>query len=677
MEVNKNNATQFLTATGVCFMIPVYQRNYDWDEDNCKQLWEDIVYIANVGGRQTHFIGTICSKTLNSHEKVIIDGQQRITTMTLLMKAMHDYVDNVEFKLDISNNYLRNTGYGISSAHRVKLHLNRRDDAIYNKLLSVDTFQEDIGLSVTERDSHIYKNYVFFYNMLKPLNEEQIYNIRMALDRIIIVDLDVESENPQEIFESLNSTGLDLTDVDLLRNYLLMSLEHETQVRLYDEYWYKIEENVGPENMVRFFVDYLIYVKKSDALQIRGRRAHINERNLYYAFRSYYETKAGKPGRYSTSLPVTEEILAHMLACSLPYKRLVFGKDVDMNKLGSLDRAIYSTIYLNDAQTSRPVLLWIMSNLRDEFIDEDQALEMLEACLSMTFRSRVTRATGISGQLAGNILQRLPEGKDSDIVSVFWKALTSGSGRFAFPGDKEFKDNLITRPIFEALRAKGTKYLLYALEQKGGSSKGLPRYDDPNTTIEHIMPKSLPEDWVEYLGSDAVNAGDHLNKLGNLALTSYNSEMSNKGFADKKTWYKDSSFHYTRKIAETDKWSIAAITKRSKDLAEKCLAIWTYPTRYQTNKESEGEAKKKRRENFQFSMIGLQPGDQIAFINNPAIVATVSDDTHVEYEGKKYSLSTLAAKLLGKKSSVAGPIYFTYDGDTLANIRDEVEGNVF
>lgn len=233
-------------------MIPVYQRNYDWKEENCKQLWNDIWYISQSPSSKTHFLGTVCSKTFNGHEKTIIDGQQRITIVTLLMKAMHDYVDNEVFKNDIDSNFLHNNGYGVSPNHKVKLHLNRRDDEVYNKLLSNREYTPASKLSPSEASSRIYQNYNYFYEAISGLDECQVADVRSALDRIVIVDLDVEGENPQEIFESLNSTGLDPTDVDLLRNFLLMSLDYETQVRLYDDYWFGIEENVRADNMVRF-----------------------------------------------------------------------------------------------------------------------------------------------------------------------------------------------------------------------------------------------------------------------------------------------------------------------------------------------------------------------------------------------------------------------------------------
>ena len=678
MQVNKNNITQFLTATNMSFMIPVYQRNYDWSESNCKQLWSDLWYVSQSCGARTHFLGTICSKTINGHEKTIIDGQQRITTVTLLVKAMHDYVENKEFKRDLDSSFIRNNGYGVAPNHKVKLHLNRRDNAIYNKLLESDEFTEPYELDREDVDSHIYKNYAYFYQCIDGLNEVQIADLRAALDRIIIVDLDVENENPQEIFESLNSTGLDLTDVDLLRNYLLMSLEYEMQVRLYDEYWFKIEENVHPDNMVRFFVDYLIFVKKSDAVMIRGRRAHVNENNLYVAFKEYYQLLSGESGAYKSHPSTTEKLLEDMYCCSRVYRRLVFKNDVDMNSLNAIDQVIYSIVYLNGAVQSRPVLLYVMDKLDKGLVSEVQALEMLKACLSMVVRSKIVGNTGFNGQFAGNMLLRMSGEQDRDVVDSFWISITSGSGKFSFPSDKEFIDALVNRPIFDVLRAKGTKYLLYSLEQVTPAAKGLPRYDDAFITIEHIMPKMLSEEWQGLLGDGAVHHDDYLNKLGNLTLTSNNSEMSNKPFGDKQEWYRESSFPSTRKLANFEDWSIDRIRSRSERLAKRCAELWAIPERYQSKSLPEEEPSQKRRPKFRFSMIGLCEGDEVCFLENASKTATVYDDTRVMYEGEVYSLSRLAAILLDRDyANVAGPQYFTYEGQTLSELRDEVEANMF
>jgi hypothetical protein len=730
VEIGKNNMRQYLSAPGVNFNIPVYQRNYDWDRENCKRLLDDVRALAAAcaAGEETrtHFLGTICSKSMPGNQKTIIDGQQRITTLSLLLRACLDFATDDALKRDIEG-CLRNTGYGVEPGREVKLHLNRRDDAVYAKLLATHAPLDAGVLSAGQRASSIWCNYSDFRDDLKGMACDGIGALFKALDAIVVVDLDVGDENPQEIFESLNSTGLDLTDVDLLRNYLLMALPYEAQKRLYDQYWYPIEERVhseDPENMVRFFIDYLIYVKKSDAIVLHGRRRHINKRNLYTAFKQHFHALFGEDCRGAALESSVEDLLSDMLERADSYRRLVFAGKHDMNKMPDEERTIYSIVVLNKGVAARPVLLWILEQRRAGRLDDAGVLELLQAVLSFVFRARVCGNNGMNGQTAGNVLLRLDsagmvdgsdatggmganagengetnicenggahagEGESGEVNAGcdgnrtdglrerFWRAITGGEGKFAFPGDEAFKDALCNRAIFDVLRADGVKYLLYELERRTPAAKGLPRFDDANTTIEHVMPKTLSTWWRNYLEEDAELHGEFLNKLGNLALTSHNSEMSNGSFDEKKTWYRESSFSLTREIGnEAREWSAEAIKERGRKLAALCKETWVFPECYQ--KAESGEAKRKKRGRFHFSMVGMAFGDEVAFSEDPSKTALVCDDTHVEFDGEVYTLSRLAADLLGKEStdSVRGPAYFTYGGKRLTDLRAEAESGV-
>ncbi len=675
MQVNKNTMKQFLTVQDTCFTIPVYQRNYDWNKENSKHRFSDILFVAQSGGTKTHFLGTICSKTIYSREKSIIDGQQRITSLSLLLKAMHDCVCDEDFKRGIEQTYLKNTGYGVDPRHAIKLRLNRRDDQIYRQLLASDGFVPAEQLTPAQAASSIYQNYLFFFESLKDKTDAERLRIRDALERIIIVDLDVEGENPQEIFESLNSTGLDLSPVDLLRNYLLMSLDYETQLRYYEDYWFKIEENVRPENMVRFFVDYLIFTKKSDSFTWQGRRAHINKAKLYEAFKDHYRALGGEEERYTSSAQVTGVLLEDMLKCSKLYAHLVFGPKTSYKNLPRASQLIFATCNLIEAEGSRPVLLYILKHRQAGNISEACALELLQACNSLAMRARVCGASGINGQFAGVVLQRLPENPTDGVASVFWQALTSGSGKYAFPLNDTFQECLLNRSLYETLRAKGTKQLLYTLELHAANAKGLPDYDDVNTSVEHIVPQTLTPEWEAALGTGVEQHAANLNKLGNLALTSNNSEMSNSSFASKADWYKQSSFTHTRSLAAEAGFNIASIQERGAALAEECLRVWPMPASLQeSGRKAEAT---QRRAPFRFSMIGLIKGDEIAFVNDTSQVAFVDDDRYVMYEGERYSLTSLALKLLGRSGAVQGPLYFSYEGQILHDLRIQAESGVF
>ncbi len=222
MQAHNNDIQQFLGAPKTVFVVPVYQRNYDWKSDNCEQLFRDIVGIVQTGNE--HFLGTICFKVHSSHERAIIDGQQRLTSIILMLKAIFDYDEDEEIRTEINDEYLYNKGRGVDTEFlRYKLHLNKRDDTVYHILLdnTPDTYQAK--LTPTQKNSRIYQNYLLFFSLIKAYAEKggSVGDILEALRSLTIIELEIQQENPQEIFESLNSTGLDLTNVDLLRNYFL------------------------------------------------------------------------------------------------------------------------------------------------------------------------------------------------------------------------------------------------------------------------------------------------------------------------------------------------------------------------------------------------------------------------------------------------------------------------
>ena len=286
MEAHNNNIEEFLGAKKTVFVVPVYQRNYDWKKENCQQLFNDIVGIVETG--REHFLGTICFKVYTSRERSIIDGQQRLTSITLLLKAIYDYDSDTEIRKEINESYFYNEGRGIDTDFlRFKLHLNKRDDAVYHILLENTKESVENVLTAVQRDSRVYQNYLCFYEMVKDFVERggNVGDILEALRNLTVIELEIQQENPQEIFESLNSTGLDLTNVDLLRNFFLMQFAHKEQTELYDKYWSKIEDMIGPDRMEQFFVDFLVFRRRSDAITVNGRRSHINERSLYFAFK--------------------------------------------------------------------------------------------------------------------------------------------------------------------------------------------------------------------------------------------------------------------------------------------------------------------------------------------------------------------------------------------------------
>lgn len=582
MQAHNNNIEEFLGAPKTVFVVPVYQRNYDWKNDNCQQLFNDIVGIIKSGNE--HFLGTVCFKVTSSHERAIIDGQQRLTSITLMLKAMYDYDDDEDNRTEIRDQYIYNKGRGIDSVFlKYKLHLNKRDETVYHILLDNTKASVEDKLTTTQKNSRIYQNYILFFDLVEKYVQDggAVGDILEALRSLTIIELEIQKENPQEIFESLNSTGLDLTNVDLLRNYFLMQFAHEEQTRLYDNYWCRIEDAIGVEKMEQFFVDYLIFKKRSDSITINGRRNHINERNLYIAFKDYYLSLS-----YENNLSKTENCFADLEACSQTYKNFVFKDDANLDNESPMRKKLFFLLTVNDSTKARSLLLYIFDLRNKGLIDDDMLNKAVDGISSLTFRARICKAQGINRQFAGNVMARLEEITDySHFEKAFWQAITAGKGSYAFPSDAEFNDALVNKDIYHVLHSKGTKYFLYMLESHSPFPKGLPSVNDETITVEHIMPQTLNNKWKVYLSKETMeHYEDSLHKLGNLTLTSYNGEMSNKTFEEKKAIYKDSNFYWTRRLEDVDNWQFASINDRSQSLAEEALKIWPLPTEYQNAK---------------------------------------------------------------------------------------------
>lgn len=582
MQAHNNNIQEFIGSPKTVFVVPVYQRNYDWQEENCRRIFADIVNVVQSG--HEHFLGTVCFKASNSHEREIIDGQQRLTSIFLLLKAIHDSDFDADIRSEINDLYLYNKGHGIDSEFlRYKLHLNKRDNEIYRVILGSSGGEIDSKLTITQRQASVYNNYQLFCELLKEYvdNGGSAGDILEALRKLTFVELEIQDENPQEIFESLNSTGLDLTNVDLLRNYILMQFPHNVQKALYEDYWSRIEDLVGSENMVCFFVDYLIFKKRSDALLLNGRRSHITEKSLYAAFKEYYASFAS-----DDVYDNTRRCFEDMNNSAELYRNFIFSSEINLEKESPLRKKLYFLLVANESTKCRSLLLFLLDLRKRDKITDVQLLDAIDGVASLTFRAKVCKAQGLNRQFSGNVMLRLDDIQNYDaFTDAYWRAMTAGKGSYAFPSDAEFREALREKDLYQVLRSKGTKYLLYMIETRSPHPKGLATFDSESMTIEHIMPQKLSQEWKTYLSPLSVEKHEeNLHRLGNLSLTDYNGEMSNKTFEEKKQIYRDSKYYFTVHICDYENWQIEEINDRSKKLADIALKIWQLPDEFQRNR---------------------------------------------------------------------------------------------
>lgn len=564
MKAHDSYLTSLLKLSDAVFNIPVYQRYYDWDTENCQQLFVDLEMIAQTG--KEHFIGSIVYISIGTATEPyynIIDGQQRITSIMLFLKALHDSSNDNKFRKKIKRGFLINIG--LDDEPKMKLKQIESDSGVYEKIIAQEDYNED-DYTASERQSNILKNYLHFRMQIEQskVSLQDLYN---AIFKLEIIDVCLTNEDPQEVFESMNSTGRSLTNTDLLRNYLLMNLTHSKQEILYHKYWAKIEKYVGKKYMELYLVHYLILKRKSDSINIRRRSSKINKNTLYESFKLYYPPEEKNPDR-------TAALLEDMCRYSLIYRKIVNNE-----KKTDLDKAINEIVFELSAEAAAIFIMYLLYVQEQEKISDNDILACVKACISYVFRLRMFKGS-ISNQFFALAIQYYEKGDPASTAEDrVWSALNSGQGSYRFPKDREFKDAFETKDLYLEFKPQMIRYILYKYEK--ARTKEI--VDPENVTIEHILPQD-PKKWRQHLAEIKDDRfEDNINKIGNLTLTKYNGEASNDPFVDKKKIYKSSGYCITREIADALDWNSTEIESRSRKMAQEALILWPLPDQY--NKE--------------------------------------------------------------------------------------------
>jgi uncharacterized protein with ParB-like and HNH nuclease domain/predicted transport protein len=538
------------------FVIPVFQRDYRWSETQCEQLWRDILSVAKEETNRGHFMGSVVYVSTGDTSAgftrwLLIDGQQRVTTLTLLLAALRDHIVESKWKgteesptaTRIEAYFLKNVQEEGSRRH--KLILRRHDQETLQAILD----GVDLPPNGSER---IRENYEFFREQVAAADPDAIYR---GLDRLVVVDvtLDRGSDDPQLIFESLNSTGIDLSQSDLIRNFLLMRLPENLQTRLYEAYWSRLESVFqGPEKAFDAFLrDYLAFKSKAS----KQERAE----DIYQAFRRNFDDLQESCGGL-------ELLLAEMLRFGHYYAAFSLGipfvPDLadDLARLRRLvDVPALLVMRLFDCHHRCKTL---------SLVDFRSAIQIAE---SYVFRRAICgEQTRGYWQVFANLAYRIADDKPLEHFKV---ALARQRDAYRFPNDSDFRRELLSRDIY-GLRVCG--HLLERLENHGSK-------EPTNTSgysIEHILPQNekLSEAWQTMLGPDWKKIQPvWLHRLGNLTLTGYNSTYSDRSFDEKKTipgGFAESSVRLNKIVREQTQWTQKEIEQRSLLLAERALEIW-------------------------------------------------------------------------------------------------------
>lgn len=552
MNAFKSNIYKYLGGT--CqYLIPLYQRTYSWEKEQCARLWSDIVHIHQTQ-REGHFVGSIVrideASAAGSLKAMIIDGQQRLTTLTLLLVALRDYAaahpDCGVNPKKITDTLLLNQ-YEMGN-ERYKLLLTQSDrDALIKKI-------EDSPIPETLK-SRILDNYGFFVGQIAKAEifPADLYD---AIGKLQIVDivLDRQYDDPQAIFESLNSTGMDLKDSDLIRNHLLMGLDINTQTDVYNNIWRPTELLFDYEHqselLDNFFRDYLTM-----------KLARIPRKDEVYKEFQVYHTNSGLTIR---------DLCQDIYNFARHYANMFFTRSSD-----AVLKSLYEDMKAIRMDVAYPFLLKVHDDCDQGLVSIVELREIVRLCVSYVLRRAVC-------DIPTNSLNKTFATMKSSINPVDYlnslKAFLILLDSYKeFPNDERFLATFLTRDIYNMNRCR---YILGRLEN--WDNKSAVSLD--NLTIEHIIPQNphLSADWIAALDGDWSEVQKkYLHTIGNLTLTAYNSEMSDSSFAEKldmEGGFKESALRLNKYVVTQTTWGEAQVNERAAQLGEVAKKAWPYPT---------------------------------------------------------------------------------------------------
>ena len=527
------------------FFIPVYQRNYDWKKEQCNKLIYDIEKAVDRDAKE-YFIGSfvLVKKEDDKKSFYIIDGQQRITTIVLLLLAILDYAKNNNETLKTSiEKYI----FSDVKEHSGRLFLKQiqKDDEYLNKILNDE--------EIKEGTSNIINNYLFFKEKLNN-DEKYISKLWKGLDLLKGIRITLEQEDePQIIFETLNATGLSLKEGDKIRNYVLM---YTNQDRLYKDYWIKIEENCMQnldDESVSTFIRFFLAIENKEFSK---------ESEVYNDFKKYLENKDN------------EDVLKQLLEYSKFYNIILdTSKEKNKNIKIKLDN-----IKELKANVLTPLIMLFLKYRNEQLISEDILFDSLNLLENYILRRLIcSRKTNDLNKICISIIKKLyiffENKKDMNaILDYLSNILIDLKGNGEFPDNITVENSILEKDVYKNILAK---FILTKLELLDSKEK----IDIDNITIEHIMPRTLTDNWKKLIGDNYKEIHDkYVNTIGNLTLTGYNSELSNKSLEEKQEMYKDSKFLFLNKdILDLKIWNENIIIERSKRLIKKLLEYYKYP----------------------------------------------------------------------------------------------------
>lgn len=670
MKASEKKIKDLFSEAKTFFAIPVYQRDYNWQEKHCKQLFEDILNVGKDIDITSHFIGSIVYihegvYGIGEKEFYVIDGQQRMITITLLHIALYHRLkeSKEEYADEIYELYLVNK----FSKRDIKLKLLPPEENlnILNKIL-----EENWEELEDYQDRNIVKNYKFFKEIISNYSNEEIEYLLAGLDKIIYVDIALEKDkdDPQKIFESLNSTGLDLSQGDLIRNYILMDLEREKQNLVYKNLWLPIENNckISLGNEIKNYVSDFI----RDYLTLKNGKIP-SKPKVFEEFKEFYDKN-------------NDEQLEDIKNFSEEYSHIIkpnTEKDKDIRKelknLKVLDQTVINTF-----------LIGILRDYKENKIVKNEILEILKLLQSYIWRRFIT-------EKPSNALNKIFQGMYLRISKdqKYYKSLEESLLNQDFPTDDELKEALKTKNVYKD--KEKLRYVFKELENYNHNE--LIDFENEKITIEHIFPQKPNKSWKEkYSDYELEEMKTFKDTISNLTLTGSNANLGNKSFLEKRNddihGYKNSKLYLNKYLSKLNEWNLSAMEGRFEELFKNIVKVWKRPENSEDKDiekvtfvlkgaASSGTGKLLAYEKFEILkgsiIVKGNKGNENVEKRNKRIIEELLENNLVEKDGNKYILkenykvsspSAAASLILGRNAN-GWKEWKTFDGKLLNEFR--------
>ena len=558
MKASANSLLKFLKEAPQV-TIPIYQRTYSWEKDQCQQLWDDIIRVGKSGESNAHFVGSVIyiEKGLynvsDQSPLLVIDGQQRLTTVSLILEALARRLESSSEPVE---------GFSDEKIRKRHLFIDLEEGEKKYKLLLTQTDKETLIALLDRRPSpaapspRVRDNFKFFEAQIAKLDDLKPLCLGLAKLMIVDVSLTKGQDNPQLIFESMNSTGKELSKADLIRNFILMGLERDQQNHLYEHYWRPMEIGFGQDSSGKHFDDFMRRYLSLQTRTIPTRKAVYKE----------FKVNCGNQD--------VETLVEDVNKFAGYYCKIALNQETD-----KIFTSGFASLHELKTESAYALLLKLYDDYESKLLSHDDFAECVRLVRNYVLRRAICGLDKKAiNQFFVNIAWNIgKEGHLGHLECVKYHLTERPHTLQRFPSDKEFIKDLIKGNLYKN-RIK--KYLLHQLETH--NRKEYIRLED--YTIEHIMPQNLSGEWIEVLGGEEKSElvqQKWLHTLGNLTLTGYNSEYGDKPFLEKRDMaggFHESPLRLNKGLGQLDKWDAEEIQKRAERLARLATTIWDKPS---------------------------------------------------------------------------------------------------